>query len=405
MKFLRLSWIRERAALCVKERRLPYGFYKLKQFLKDVAFRPLVHLARFAFAFCYPLDFLRCYLGYRYRLRRRGGRPQAVEYDLVFVIKKKAPGWILEGICREVGKYFPGRQTLHYADGGFKLPPSKAYFFSHYSFFSKCFRHTPEIWGAKTLVWFPHPKQAGGGETRRLLFALNRATHVVCPCSSNVPLLESRGLKPGKAVCVLGGADPDFFKAHRRNGGAVGFCTAYYPRKSPNLMLEIMRAMPHRKFILVGPASADPANAHRKWDRYPRFKEMLALPNFTYIEGHYRDYPSYYDRMDVLASVSTLEGGPIPLIEALMCNIVPVASRTGFAPDVIRHGENGFIFDVGSPASVVCGLIEKAFELKADVRQSADPELSWEHFSQQIQKLAGFTVPAALEKVLVDGRT
>lgn len=376
MRTLSLGRIREKAARCVKERRMPYAYYQFRQFL--------IRHARHAFFFFYQSEYLLSYA--KYRLKRRRGEPVRQDYDLVFVVKKNAPGWILEGICREIARYFPGRHTVHYAEGSPVLPPAKAYFFSHYSFFSKCFRKTPDIWGAKSLVWFPHAKEASRGEIQRLIFALNRSTKTVCPCSANLPLLESQGLEPEKATFVLGGADPELFKPHERKNGAVGFCTAYYPRKSPDLMLEIIRSMPHRRFVLLGPESSDPANAHRKWDRYPRFQELLSLPNLTYLEASYPEYPKIYGQMDVLVSTSKVEGGPIPLIEAMMCNIVPVASKTGFASDIIRHGENGFIFEVDASAAEVCRLIERAFELKTDIRASAE-HLTWENFSLQIQGL------------------
>jgi glycosyltransferase involved in cell wall biosynthesis len=73
----------------------------------------------------------------------------------------------------------------------------------------------------------------------------------------------------------------------------------------------------------------------------------------------------------------------------MMSNVVPVASRTGFSEDVVRHGDNGFLFPVDAPVSEICALIEKAFALDADVRSDA-LELSWRNYSLAIQKLLGY---------------
>jgi glycosyltransferase involved in cell wall biosynthesis len=82
-----------------------------------------------------------------------------------------------------------------------------------------------------------------------------------------------------------------------------------------------------------------------------------------------------------------LEGGPIPLLETMMCNAVPVASRTGFAPDLIRHGENGFLFDVEAGASTIAPLIDSAFALDdTDVRATV-LDYSWDRFAQRILTL------------------
>ena len=295
------------------------------------------------------------------------------DYDLVFVIHKDTRGWILEAICKEIAAYFPGKYC--YYESTSYLPSSKAYFFSHYGLFPICLQQNSHLWGAKSIVWYTHPKDIGISN-KELIYSLNFATKVVCTCSEFTRLLSSQGLNNKKTTFVLGGADPEIFKAHQRLNGAIGFCSAYYPRKSPEKILNIIKMMPHKNFILLG----------RNWDKYERFSELINLPNLSYIEASYADYPSYYAQMDVFVSVAKLEGGPIPLIEAMMCNVFPVASKTGFAPDIITHGKNGFLFNTDSPTETVCDLIEKAFYIETNVRATVE-HLSWKNFSLEIQNL------------------
>ncbi|MBV9273909.1 MAG: glycosyltransferase, partial [Verrucomicrobia bacterium] len=157
--------------------------------------------------------------------------------------------------------------------------------------------------------------------------------------------------------------------------------TAFYERKNPDLILELVKALPSRSFILIG----------RNWNQYPRFPELNELSNFEYVDIPYSEYPKYYEKMSVFVSASNLEGGPIPLIEAMMSNIVPVASRTGFAPDLIKHGRNGFLFDVGSPVKLIADLITQAFALQTDIRDTVE-HLSWRNFSLQINALMAESV-------------
>lgn len=112
---------------------------------------------------------------------------------------------------------------------------------------------------------------------------------------------------------------------------------------------------------------------------------MERLPNFTYLELPYEQYPDFYQQVDVFVSPARLEGGPIPLLEAMMSNAVPVASRTGFAPDIIRHGENGFLFDVDASAAEICSRIEDAYALQAPVRETVK-HLTWQRFTNQLQQ-------------------
>jgi glycosyltransferase involved in cell wall biosynthesis len=138
-----------------------------------------------------------------------------------------------------------------------------------------------------------------------------------------------------------------------------------------------MKILTHRQFLLLG----------KNWNRYALFEEMKALENFAYKSVPYREYPDIYSAFDVFLSISSLEGGPIPLIEAMMSNAVPVASRTGFAPDLIEHGENGFLFDTDASPAAIAELIEQAFNLSTDIRKTVE-SYDWDNFSAAIVNLA-----------------
>lgn len=295
--------------------------------------------------------------------------------DLVFVVPEYQRGWILEGIAKEIARYFSGSHSFHYSIRS--LPRAKAYFFVHYGVLPIAYQINPSLWNRKVFVWYTHPRGDLGVSDDELHYALEQAQLVFCTCTQFVRLLQSTGVE--RAATVLGGADPALFHPRKRGGGKVGFCTAYYPRKSPETILGVVRRMPHRDFLLVG----------RNWRQYERFAELQALANLQYVEAPYEDYPALYGQMDVFVSVSRLEGGPIPLIEAMMCNVVPVASRTGFAPDLIRHGENGFLFDVDANPQAICSLIDEAMELDADVRTTVE-RYSWSDFASQVETLMGF---------------
>jgi glycosyltransferase involved in cell wall biosynthesis len=313
--------------------------------------------------------------------RRILGRSHRLSYDLLFVMDKLDKNWILGAICREIASCFPGKVGFYYGEfypsspfwpRPIKLPDAEAYFFAQEVFLLQCLKASPAIWSRPKYVWYTHPGELG--PTNELVFSLNRATKIVSTCSLFVDLLTKQGVQPEKLTCVLGAADPDFFSPHQRSSdGLIGFCTAFYERKNPDLILELVKALPNRSFILIG----------RGWEEYDRFPELNKLPNFQCVNVPYSEYPKYYQKMTVFVSVSNLEGGPIPLVEAMMSNIVPVASRTGFAPDLIKHGRNGFMFNVQSPVKVIGDLITQAFALQTDIRATVE-HLSWRNFSLQM---------------------
>lgn len=295
----------------------------------------------------------------------------AVDLDWVFNIPAPAKGWILDAICREIGARVKGVVTYAY-NSKVDLPKADVYFFAHYWNYLDRLRSQPEIVKSKILIWYTHPREIPYS-IKDQLRGYSKATRVVF--TNNLFMTEwlKYGLPVDKACVVLGGADPQVFKWHERTGRTVGLSSSYYPRKGADRIHALIKSMPHSRFCLLG----------RKWVEYPDFHQLTELSNFEYHESDYSKYPSFYNKFDVFLSMSTLEGGPIPVLEAMMSNVVPVASRTGFARDLIRDGENGYTFDVDAPLEQVKELIEQAYLLNADVRETV-LKYSWDFFAYEI---------------------
>ncbi|WP_298959090.1 glycosyltransferase family 4 protein [uncultured Methylobacterium sp.] len=301
--------------------------------------------------------------------------PPEAPLDWLFVMPgRPASGWILEAICREIGSRQPGSWRIVYQLK--TLPPARNYFFAHYSTYIYHARYNPSIFDGATLVWYTHPRDIRVPIDDQLA-AFNRAHRVVFTCSQNARAWARIGLEPGRSCVVLGGADPALFRPHARGTGVVGLSSAFYERKRPDALLALVERLPHRRFVLVG----------RNWTAFERFDRLVAAPNFSYVEAAYDGYPAIYDRFDVFLSLSTLEGGPIPLIETMMANAVPVASRTGFAEDIVTHGENGFLFDIDAAPDEIADLVERAFVLDAEIRPTVIDH-SWDNFAAAIVRHA-----------------
>jgi glycosyltransferase involved in cell wall biosynthesis len=297
--------------------------------------------------------------------------------DWSFIVHQNARGWILDAICREIGSRQPNSWHVTYYPE--PSPDAKNYFFSHYLLLENyAERHADKLQNANVFVWYTHPREQNPVTVARQLQLFEKVTKVIFACESNRQLWLDRGLPENKTAVVLGAADPKLFRFHERCGGLVGLSSSFYERKNPDCLLEVIKLLPHRNFLLLG----------RKWNQYALFEEMRAQPNFTYKSAPYRDYPDIYATFDVFLSMSSLEGGPIPLIEAMMSNAVPVASNTGFAPDLIRPGDNGFVFELDASAETIAEMIEAAFELPGNVRKTVEA-LDWDHFSAAVVSLAG----------------
>ncbi len=296
--------------------------------------------------------------------------------DWLFITPKESQGWILDAICREIGGRYRGAWKVAYNPK--KLPDARAYFFSHYSNYLDALERAPFLASRRAIVWYTHPRDVRQSN-EEVARGLNTAHRIISACSQFKDLLIDNGVDASKMRVVLGAADPVLFKKHARTQtGVVGFSSAYYERKNPDLILELVESMPHRRFLLIG----------RNWQEYPRFDRLCAASNFQYVTANHSEYPALYRKMSVFVSASRLEGGPIPLIEAMMCNVVPAASRTGFAPDIIQDGENGYLFDVDASAEIIRPMIDRAFALETDVRKTVR-RLTWRRFAREIISIAG----------------
>ena len=249
--------------------------------------------------------------------------------EVLFMTHERTKDWILGAKARRLSRNFMKDSRVFYSSNFKKIPDAKGYFFLHYKYFSKAIRYNPGIRKRKSVVMFTHPEWNKFYTKKHVAYILNMAANTICLNSAIKEGLISNGVKKEKLNLFHMASNPEFFKPKQRKGnGSVGFSMAYYERENPDI----------------------------------------------------------YSKMDVLVSPSHIEGGPVPLLEAMLCNVVPVATRTGFGPDLIKHGENGFLFDSTAPVDEVIPLIKKAYKLKANVREAAEQH-SWKNYGEKIGKL------------------
>ena len=80
-----------------------------------------------------------------------------------------------------------------------------------------------------------------------------------------------------------------------------------------------------------------------------------------------------WDQSDICLLVSDTESGGISMLEAMARGCVPVSTRTEGPSEIIRHGQNGFLADVGDMAGMarVVQSLEKDRALFPTIGQHA----------------------------------
>jgi len=293
----------------------------------------------------------------------------------LFITHEGTKGWILEAKAKRLSSNCPLESEVYYTNNYKNIPDAEGYFFLHQKIFARTLRYNPHIRYRKCIVMFTHPNWNKYYSARHIAYTLRFAHKIICLNQAVANELISLGTDKEKIEIYHMASNPDMFQPRERTGdGSIGFCMGYYERKNPNLVIEIVKGMPDKKFILLG----------RDWNKYEHFNDLLAMKNFTYYEDlPYEQFAALYQQMDVFVSTSFLEGGPVPLLESMLCNVVPVCSRTGFCPDIIEDGINGYLFNAKDPASHVIDLIRKAFDIKINVRDKVEMH-SWENYGNKI---------------------
>lgn len=108
--------------------------------------------------------------------------------------------------------------------------------------------------------------------------------------------------------------------------------------------------------------------------------------------------PMYYQAADVVLIPSLYDGAPNVLLEAMGLGRIVVGSRAGALPELLREGENGFLFDVAATEQAAWAL-DRALTLEqreamgaaamATIRQQAAPERELRILEQALQELGG----------------
>lgn len=75
--------------------------------------------------------------------------------------------------------------------------------------------------------------------------------------------------------------------------------------------------------------------------------ETYGIARSVHLIPETKDIKSFYDASDIIVIASTSEGFSLVCLEAMACGKITVATeKTGIHSQVIKHGENGFLFPV-----------------------------------------------------------
>jgi len=144
------------------------------------------------------------------------------------------------------------------------------------------------------------------------------------------------------------GIDPDAF--------VIGFVGRLDPVKNLGVLFGALPAV-HKAVdkLAVVIAGAGPEN-----DKLHEFAAASPVTENVHLLGRRDDVPDLLPAMSVVVLPSFTEANSIALIEAMAAGRPVVASNAGGNPEIVRHGETGFLFELGQPGALAGRLIELA---------------------------------------------
>jgi glycosyltransferase involved in cell wall biosynthesis len=253
----------------------------------------------------------------------------------------------------------------------FPLPRHGAYFFSYPSMFESYLKKNPKRYQDRSIVNYTHNMDELG-DLKHQVQILNQAHSIHFNCSANANHLVNAGLDSKKVRLVFGAVDSDCspLPGIKRESKTILLASRYSERKGLDILPQVVALMPEWKFIILG----------RDWEGFLKKSKLIVNPKVEYQIFTKETRNLAMSRATLFLSLSRLEGGPIPLIESMRMGVIPVATDTGFASDIIVKGKNGVVIPNPPTVDQVHKALLKAADLTGCPQKSVE-HLTWDRLA------------------------
>jgi glycosyltransferase involved in cell wall biosynthesis len=233
-------------------------------------------------------------------------------------------------------------------------------------------------------------------------------THLSVVCRQSYFHALGLGVSAGQLSCNPNGVDTEAFQPRPRRADGVrtalgipadapvvGFLGRLSPEKGPEVFLRAAMLV-HAKlssahFVFVGDGPLAPV-----------LRESIArfqLGDRVHLAGLRRDVASVLNEFDVLVSSSHSEAMPLAVMEAMASGLPLVATRVGGVPDMIDHGESGWLVapndfeDIAARLQQIIGTPGELRRMGAAARKRAVEKMSLGDSVDRMAQLMARLVP------------
>ena len=239
--------------------------------------------------------------------------------------------------------------------------------------------------GQVRLSW-KYPLYHGGYRLREVAASVRHADRCVLLNSAEREAAVSCLGVAASRIAVVPNGIPDHFselvieRPQVRTVMRLAFIGQWIERKGINYLVHLAREL-H--------AAGEPFELHLLGTSRDESEVRLAFPDhlrqhLTVVQSYRREsLPSLVEGCDVLIHLSRAEGFSLALVEGMACGLVPVCTATGGAPDIIAHGQNGFLVrdnqEVEDAVATLRAIVRRAYPLVAlqDAARRTARALTW----------------------------
>jgi glycosyltransferase involved in cell wall biosynthesis len=312
--------------------------------------------------------------------------------DILFVSQTSNYKWILGHWVKQLNIRMESKTKIWWVPASFSkssskgndlvrsipLPKARSYYFSYPSIFMSYYSKFPERFSNNSILLYTHESEELGTIEEQVII-LSKARKVHFMCSLDMDRLQRAGLAGSKCRLILGAVDTDchWDTLLIRKQNSILLSSRYGPRKGAEHLLELIRALPDWEFTILGTG----------WEIFFSENVTSEISNLKYQPWKQGLRKKLMSENQIFLSLSTLEGGPIPLIEALSCGMYVVSTDTGFARDLIVANQNGKVI-----ANDKLSLVQNAITAICDAfpnpefsAQSVE-DLTWDSMAKAVLK-------------------
>lgn len=222
-----------------------------------------------------------------------------------------------------------------------------------------------DLWESDYNEYFPFRK--------RVVSSLEYAVHI-----SSIGEEYFRGKYPNCKTVVghLGSFDQGVTQASRKKIINLVSCSSLWPLKRVDLIMKSAAFMAQKYKVLVHWTHIGGAGEELKTLQDSSERNRNKYFDYTLMGSlKHEDVLSCYvgQSFDVFINLSTIEGVPVSIMEAISCGIPVVATEVGGTAEVVKSGKSGELVPANPSVEEVSEALYKVY----DNRDSYDPRSFW----------------------------